>query len=99
MDMVTAAMSELFRSANAQAIDSVFRRLAATPRPEPADLQQVFALSESHIYVYQHFKSAPDLVLATVCGVGANLGMVLTRARSALGEVQELLTGPFADGS
>lgn len=92
MDMVTAAMSELFRSQNAQAIDSVFRRLSPQAPAEAPQLQQVFALSQSHIYVYQSFVSTPELVLATVCASGANLGMVLARARSALLELQGVLS-------
>lgn len=91
MEVVTAAMAELFRSSNAQAIDSVFRRVSGRPIQDEPELQQVFALSGSYIYVYQSISTAAGLVLATVCGGSANLGMVLARARGTLSELQALV--------
>lgn len=88
IEMVTAAMGELFRSANARALDGVFRRLCGQAPAEQPELQQVFALSGSHIYVYQSLTNSPELVLATVCLAHTNLGMVLARAKAALIELQ-----------
>lgn len=88
IDMVTAAMGELFRDANARALDGVFRRLLGQTPAEQPQMQQVFALSSSHIYVYQSLATSPELVLATVCHAHANLGMVLARAKAALVELQ-----------
>jgi hypothetical protein len=90
MDMVTAAIGELFRSSQAQALDGVFRRLGAQPCNVEPQLQLVFALSASHIYVYQSYRDQPELILATVCRADANLGMVLARARATLVELQSL---------
>lgn len=90
MEMVSAAMGELFRSSNARSIDGIFQRLSDEAASDDPQLQQVFALSLSYIYVYQAITSSPDLVLATVCHANANLGMVLARAKSTLVELQQL---------
>jgi hypothetical protein len=97
MDTVTAALGELFRASNAQAIEGVFRRIGDANADSAPQLQQVFALSGSYIYVYQSLPTAPALVLATVCGASANLGMVLARARATLGELQGLLAPEKAE--
>jgi len=91
MDVLTAAMGELFHSQNSQVIDGVFRRVGGSPAAAESRLQQVFALSGTHIYVYQSLPDAPDIVLATVCAASANLGMVLARARATLVELEGLL--------
>ena len=90
LDIVTAAIGELFRSANAQVVASAFKRLNHTELTEGARFREVFALSGSHLYVYQSLPQSADLVLATVCSAGANLDLVLARARAVLTELQGL---------
>lgn len=90
-DMLAAATADLFQGPNVVAIEKVFKR--ARGLPENVDqhyFQEIIVNSDNLIHVFLRGKKQQQVV-AFVCRKGANLGMVLTKARAAMPEVEAAL--------
>ena len=87
-DMLAAATSDLFQGPNVVAIEQVFKK--ARGLPENVDqhyFQEIVVNSDNLIHVFLRGKRQQQ-VICFVCRKGANLGMVLTKARMAMPEVE-----------
>ena len=87
-DMLAAATADLFQGPNVVAIEQVFKK--ARGLPENVDqhyFQQIVVNSDNLIHVFLRGKRQQQ-VICFVCRKGANLGMVLTKARMAMPEVE-----------
>lgn len=87
-DMLAAATSDLFQGPNVVAIEQVFKK--ARGLPENVDqhyFQEIIVNSDNLIHVFLRGKRQLQ-VICFVCRKGANLGMVLTKARMAMPEVE-----------
>lgn len=87
-DMLAAATSDLFQGPNVVAIEQVFKK--ARGLPENVDqhyFQEIIVNSDNLIHVFLRGKRQQQ-VICFVCRKGANLGMVLTKARMAMPEVE-----------
>ena len=58
--------------------------MIASPSADGAPVQEVIVEAGSHIQLYLRCRATPNLLLVAVCRAHANLGMMLTRARSLL---------------
>ncbi len=90
-ELLAAATADLFQGPNVQAIENVFRK--ARGLPENTDhhyFQEIIVNSDNLIHVFLRSKRQMQ-VACFVCRKGANLGMVLTRARMALPEIEAAL--------
>ena len=90
-ELLAAATADLFQGPNVQAIENVFRK--ARGLPENSDhhyFQEIIVNSDNLIHVFLRSKRQMQ-VACFVCRKGANLGMVLTRARMALPEIEAAL--------
>lgn len=90
-ELLAAATADLFQGPNVQAIEKVFRK--ARGLPEVSDhhyFQEIIVNSDNLIHVFLRGKRQLQ-VACFVCRKGANLGMVLTKSRMALPEIENAL--------
>lgn len=90
-DLLAAATADIFQGPNVQSIEQVFRR--ARGLPENSDhhyFQEIIVNSDNLIHIFLRGKRQMQ-VACFVCRKGANLGMVLTKSRMALPEIEAAL--------
>lgn len=90
-ELLAAATADLFQGPNVAAIEKVFRK--ARGLPENADhhyFQEIIVNSDNLIHVFLRGKCQLQ-VACFVCRKGANLGMVLTKSRMALPDIENAL--------
>jgi hypothetical protein len=88
LDLVAAATGELFQGPNVSAIENMFKKTRGVTDSKHHYFQEVIILSDNLIHVFQRCKKNEDLVMVAICRVSANMGMVLTKARSQLAPVE-----------
>jgi hypothetical protein len=88
LDMVAAATGDLFQGANVSAIEKLFKKARGVADDGRHYFREIVVLSDNLIHVFQRGKTKEDLVLVTVCRISANMGMVLTKSRAILPEVE-----------
>ena len=90
-DMLAAATADLFQGPHVVAIEKVFKKSRGLPENvEQHYFQEVIVNSDNLIHVFLRGKRQQQVV-CFVCRKGANLGMVLTKARVAMPEVEAAL--------
>jgi len=89
LDLVAAATGDLFQGQNVTAIEQTFKRMRGLKDDGHRYFQEIVVLSDNLIHVFQRCKRNEDLVLAVVCRISANLGMVLSKARTQLDPVEK----------
>ena len=90
-DMLAAATADLFQGPNVVAIEKVFKKSRGLPENvEQHYFQEIIVNSDNLIHVFLRGKRQQQVV-CFVCRKGANLGMVLTKARLAMREVEAAL--------
>ena len=90
-DFLAAATSDLFQGPNVVAIENIFKKSRGLPEStEHHYFQEVIVNSENLIHVFLRGKKQQQ-ILSYVCRKGANLGMVLTKARAGLPAVEAAL--------
>lgn len=90
-DMLAAATSDLFQGPNVVAIERVFKKSRGLPENvEHHYFQEIIVNSDNLIHVFIRGKRQQQVV-CFVCRKGANLGMVLTKARLAMPDVEAAL--------
>jgi hypothetical protein len=88
LDLVAAATGDLFQGQNVTAIEQTFKRLRGLKDDGHHYFQEVIVMSDNLLHVFQRCKRNEDMVLAVVCRISANLGMVLTKSRANLAAVE-----------
>lgn len=84
IDLVAAATGEIFQGPNVTAIERLFKQGRGLKDDGHHYFQDIIVLSDNLIHVFQRAKRNEDLVLVTVARASANLGLVLSKARTAL---------------
>ena len=90
-ELLAAATADLFQGPNVRSIENVFRK--ARGLSENSDhhyFQEIIVNSDNLIHVFLRSKRQGQ-VACFVCRKGANLGMVLTKARMALPDIEAAL--------
>jgi hypothetical protein len=90
-DLLAAATADLFQGPNVSAIETIFRK--ARGLPENSDdhyFQEIIVNSNNLIHIFLRGKRQQQ-VACFVCRKGANLGMVLTKSRMAMPEIEAAL--------
>ncbi len=88
IDMLAAATSDLFAGKNVAMIESLFKKARGLPSDNYHYFQEIIVNSDNLIHVFLRGKRHPDYVACFVCRKTANLGMALTKARSAMPELE-----------
>jgi hypothetical protein len=87
IDLLAAATSDLFQGPNVQAIEKLFRSARGVPENGHHYFQEIIVNSDNLIHVFLRGKNQ-EQVATFVCRKGANLGMVLTKARSSMADLE-----------
>lgn len=90
IDLVAAATADLFNGPNVSMIETLFKRSRGISDDGHHYFQEIIINSDNLIHVFLRSKRQMQ-VACFVCRKGANLGMVLTRARMALPEIEAAL--------
>jgi hypothetical protein len=90
IELLAAATADLFQGPNVQAIERLFRTARGVPENGMHYFQEVIVNSDNLIHVFLRGKKQQQ-VATFVCRKGANLGMVLTKARMTMPELEASL--------
>ncbi len=88
LDLVAAATGDLYQGANVAAIERAFKKLRGVEQDGRHYFQEVLVTSDNLLHVFQRCKKKQDVVVVAVCRASVNLGMALTRSRSALAKIE-----------
>jgi hypothetical protein len=90
-DLLAAATADLFQGPNVSAIEKIFRKARGLPENNDDHyFQEIIVNSNNLIHVFLRGKRQQQ-VACFVCRKGANLGMVLTKSRMAMREIEAAL--------
>lgn len=87
IDLLAAATSDLFQGPNVKTIEQLFRQARGVQEDGRHYFQEIIVNSENLLHVFLRGKNQQQ-VGTFVCHKGANLGMVLTKARMAMPEIE-----------
>ncbi len=89
LSLVAAATADLFAGTNVSMIEKLFKKSRGLPDTDAHHyFQEIVVNSDNLIHVFLRGKRYPDYVAVFVCRKSANLGMVLTKARMAMPEIE-----------
>ena len=88
IDLVAAATADLFNGPNVSMIERMFKKSRGVTDDGHHYFQEIIVNSDNLIHVFLRGKKYPDYVAIFVCRKHANLGMVLTKARMAMPEIE-----------
>lgn len=88
LDLVAAATADLFQGQSVTAIEKLFRRSRGHNEDGSHYFNEILVFSKNLIHVFLRSKKHPDQAVVFVCRAAANVGMVLTKSRSSLGEIE-----------
>lgn len=90
-ELLAAATADLFQGPNVTSIEKVFRKARGLPDNDDHHyFQEMIVNSDNLIHVFLRGKRQQQ-VACFVCRKGANLGMVLTKSRMALPDIEAAL--------
>jgi hypothetical protein len=90
-DLLAAATADLFQGPNVSAIEKIFRKARGLAENHDHHyFQEIIVNSDNLIHVFLRGKRQQQ-VACFVCRKGANLGMVLTKSRMAMPEIESSL--------
>lgn len=87
IELLAAATADLFQGPNVQTIEQMFRMARGLPEDGHHYFQEIIVNSDNLIHVFLRGKKQQQ-VACFVCRKGANLGMVLTKSRMAMPEIE-----------
>ena len=90
IDLVAAATADLFNGPNVSMIERMFKKSRGVTDDGHHYFQEIIVNSDNLIHVFLRGKRQMQ-VACFVCRKGANLGMVLTKSRMALPEIEAAL--------
>ena len=88
IDLVAAATADLFNGPNVSMIERMFKKSRGVADDGHHYFQEIIVNSDNLIHVFLRGKKYPDYVAIFVCRKHANLGMVLTKARMAMPDIE-----------
>lgn len=88
MDFLAAATSDLFQGPNVVSIENAFKKARGKEKETQHYFNEIIVLSENLVHVFMRSKDNQDHVAGFVCRKSVNLGMALTKARSAMQSVE-----------
>lgn len=91
MDMLAAATADMFQGSTVQAIEQTFKKARGVTDDGSHYFQEMIVNSNNLIHVFIRSKKSHQQVATFVCRRSANLGMVLTKARAQMAEIEASL--------
>jgi hypothetical protein len=91
MDMLAAATSDMFQGPNVVAIERMFKKARGVKDEGQHYFQEMIVNSDNLIHVFVRARASQEQVACFVCRKSANLGMVLTKVRGVMSEIETSL--------
>jgi hypothetical protein len=88
LDLVAAATADLFQGQSVTSIEKLFRKARGQGENGAHYFREILVFSENLLHVFLRSKKKSDQALVFVCRASANVGMVLTKSRSSLTEIE-----------
>ncbi len=88
LELLAAATADLFQGSNVVTIERLFKKARGLKDDDHHYFQEMIVNSENLIHVFIRGKQTEDHILGVCCRKSANLGMVLTKARSMVPQVE-----------
>jgi len=88
LDLVAAATADLFQGQSVTSIEKLFRKSRGQPENGFHYFREIIVFSENLLHVFLRSKRKSDQAVVFVCRANANVGMVLTKSRQCLTEVE-----------
>ncbi len=91
IDMLAAATADLFQGPNVVAIENMFKKSRGMEEDDHHYFQEMLIFSDNLLHVFLRTKKYPDHVICFVTRKSANVGMVLTKSRMMISDLEEAL--------
>jgi hypothetical protein len=88
IDVLAAATADLFAGPNISMIEKLFKKARGVADDGHHYFQEIIVNSDNLIHVFFRGKRHPGHVMVFVCRKTANLGMVLTKARMTMPDIE-----------
>lgn len=88
MELLAAATADLFQGPNVVTIENLFKRARGLGNDSHHYFQEVIVNSDNLVHIFIRGKSNNDHVACFVCRRTVNLGMAISKARSAMPEFE-----------
>lgn len=88
LDLVSAATADLFQGQSVTSIEKLFRKSRGQAENGAHYFREIIVFSENLLHVFLRSKKKSDQAVVFVCRASANVGMVLTKSRLSLVEVE-----------
>ncbi len=88
LELLAAATADLFQGTNVGTIEKMFKKASGVRDDGHHYFQEIIVNSDNLIHVFMRGKTNNEHVVTFVCRKSANLGMVLTKARSSLPDIE-----------
>jgi len=89
MDLLAAATADLFQGNNVTTIEQIFKKARGIPASDNHHyFQEIIVNSDNLLHIFLRGKANEALVACFVCRRSTNLGMALTKARTAMPELE-----------
>ncbi len=89
LDLVAAATADLFQGKSVTAIEKMFRKSRGQPEDARHYFNEIIVFSENLLHTFLRSKRSANQAVVFVCRATANIGMVLSKSRVALLEVEK----------
>lgn len=88
LDLVAAATADLFQGQSVSAIEKLFRKSRGQPEDGAHYFKEILVLSDNLLHVFARSKKYPGQAACFVCRNTANIGMVITKARMCITDIE-----------
>jgi hypothetical protein len=88
LDLVAAATADLFQGQSVTAIEKLFRRSRGQAEDGHHYFKEIIVFSDNLLHVFLRSKKRRDQAAVFVCRASANIGMVISKTRSVLADVE-----------
>lgn len=88
LDLVAAATADLFQGQSVTSVEKLFRRSRGHAEDGSHYFREIIVFSENLLHVFLRSKKKSDQAAVFVCRASANVGMVLSKSRQVLGDVE-----------
>jgi len=88
LDLVAAATADLFQGQSVTSIEKLFRKSRGQPENGTHYFREILVFSENLLHVFLRGRKKVDQAVVFVCRSSANVGMVLSKSRLIVGDVE-----------
>jgi hypothetical protein len=88
LDLVAAATADLFQGTNVTTIEKMFRKSRGQNEDGSHYFREIVVFSDNLLHVFLRARKKRDQAVVIVTRASANIGMVLTKSRAALGDIE-----------